>query len=368
MNSTGNLPKDGGAGRPARIRILAVGTDRVASTRYRVIAHLDAMRRAGFEPDVRFEGDIRGSGLLRRIRRLRALHRDLPRAGETDLLFIHRRTFPPPFNRLLLRCRCPVVFDMDDALDLPPPSHLQTARARRRFRQNLQATVGAADLVLCGNAELEARVRHHNVEILPTPIDCARFQPSAIADSRRPNIGWVGHSDNLGFVEGIAGALRNVAERLAGTRIVIVADQQPELPGLEVEFRRWTLDREVSCFDGMRVGLMPLDDTPWTRAKCSFKLLQYMALGIPAVASPVGMNTWVIDHGRNGLLAATIEEWIHCLDRLLRDEAFARSISAEGRRSVVRDFSLEVLSPRLTDALLALLPENRRPESAGLRP
>ncbi|MFV1977800.1 MAG: glycosyltransferase family 4 protein [Myxococcota bacterium] len=326
------------------------------------------MRRAGLEPDVRFEGDVRGGRILRRVHRLKALSRDLPRAGEADLLFIHRRTFPPPFDRLLLRCRCPVIFDMDDALDLPPPSHLQTARARRRFRRNLQATVDAADLVLCGNAELKARVRHHHVEILPTPIDCARFQPSAIAPSRGPDIGWVGHSDNLGFVEGIAGALRNVAERLTGARIVIVADQQPELSGLEVEFRRWTLDREVSCFDGMRVGMMPLDDTPWTRAKCSFKLLQFMALGIPTVASPVGMNTRVIDHGRNGLLAATDEEWIHSLDRLLRDEAFARSISAEGRRSVVRNYSLEVLSPRLTNALLALLPENRRPEPTGFRP
>jgi glycosyltransferase involved in cell wall biosynthesis len=122
-----------------------------------------------------------------------------------------------------------------------------------------------------------------------------------------------------------------------------------------VEFRRWSLETEISCFDGIAVGLMPLDDTPWARSKCAFKAIQYMALGIPAVASPVGMNVEVICTGENGFLPRSEDEWIGQLDTLLSDRALAARIGAAGREVVEQRYSLRVVSARLIELLAAVI-------------
>ncbi len=103
----------------------------------------------------------------------------------------------------------------------------------------------------------------------------------------------------------MAGPLRELASRHPDFKLIVVADRPPRLEGLPLEFRRWSLEGELECFRDIGIGLMPLDDTPWTRAKCAFKLLQYMALGVPAVVSPVGMNRDVVAPGENALLATT---------------------------------------------------------------
>jgi len=166
-----------------------------------------------------------------------------------------------------------------------------------------------------------------------------------------PVVGWVGHSDNLPFLEALAGPLREVARRHPRFRLVVVADRPPVLGGIPIEFRRWTLKNEVSCFSDMAVGLMPLEDTPWTRAKCAFKLLQYMALGIPTVGSPVGMNREVVEHDSNGLLASTPDDWVCAVDRLLDDGPLRRRLAEAGRRTVEDQFSLDVVSPKLVRLL-----------------
>jgi glycosyltransferase involved in cell wall biosynthesis len=164
-------------------------------------------------------------------------------------------------------------------------------------------------------------------------------------------LGWVGHSDNLPYLERLDGVLGEIARRRPDTRLVVVADRPPRLAGIEVEFRRWRLEDEVSCFGGIGVGLMPLDDGPWTRGKCAFKALQYMALGIPTVASPVGMNREVIRDGETGLLPADEQAWVAALERLLAEPAFAARIGAAGRRTVEQRYALDVVSRRLVEIL-----------------
>ncbi len=353
----------------ARIVVKTIGDEQVASTRFRVLAHLEALRSAGF--DVVLE--MRSAPTTRWLRlpwRLRELLLDTTRRPEADLLFIQRRTYPPMFARRLAKLGLPLVFDLDDALYLPPPSADQGEGSRSRYRRNCDATCAAVDLVICGNSELARQVPHDRTEILPTAIDCRRFAPSAIAPGVEPVIGWVGHSDNLRHLEALADPLRELARRHSNLRLLVVADRPPRIDGVRFEFRRWSLATEVSCFSDITVGVMPLDDTPWTRAKCSFKLLQYMALGIPSVASPVGMNREVIDDGRNGCLAATPEEWFNCLDRLLSDGDLRKHFAAAGRDTVVNRFSLEVISPRLIDLLQGVLDRrtNRvRSQPNGLR-
>jgi glycosyltransferase involved in cell wall biosynthesis len=256
-----------------------------------------------------------------------------------------------------------LIFDADDALYLPSPEEPQTLTARRRYRRNFDATAAMADLVFCGNAELAAKIPHQRVEILPTAVDCDRFRPEVVGPPQGAVAGWVGHSSNFPYLEAIANPLREVAGRHPGFKLVVVADRRPRLEDVPVEFRPWSLDREVECFRGIDIGLMPLDDTPWTRAKCAFKLLQYMALGLGTVASPVGMNRDVVEDGRNGLLAADGADWVRCLDELIRRPEKRRLLGQTGRETVLRDYSLPVVSCRLIAAIDRLVPEPARGRS-----
>lgn len=339
--------------RRPRITMLSVDGERGASTRYRVLAYRPALEAAGYDVAVRFP--LRRSGPLRRVWRTADLLRDITAGAEEQVLFIHRKMFPPALAPKLRRAGRKIVFDMDDAIDLPPPSKMLSPRAERRFRRNFVATVEAADLVLCGNSELAGRLPHRRSALLETPIDTVRFAPAAESTQpAEPTLGWVGHSDNLGYLEGLAEPLRELARRHAGLRIIVVADRPPCLPGVDVEFRRWTLETEVSCFRGMTVGLMPLEDTPWARGKCAFKAIQYMALGIPAVASPVGMNREVIDHGATGFLPGSDREWVESVDRLLSDAELRGRIARAARRVVEKEYSLDVMARRLVAILRAL--------------
>ncbi len=331
---------------PRGLLVLPVGDATVASVRYRVLAHLPALEAAGFAPRVRLAPPSR-SGPAGRISRLLDLVRDIREPGPERTVFVHRKTYPPWFAARLRRPGRVLVYDMDDALDLPPPGREPAPALAERHRVNFQATMSAADLVVCGNAELAAKVAHGRTRILPTPIDTDRFRPGAAAPPAGPALGWVGHSDNFAYLEGLGEALREVSRRHPRTKLVVVADRAPSIPGIDLEFRRWTLDTEISCFDGIGVGLMPLHDTPWARAKCAFKAIQYMALGIPAVASPVGMNREVIRDGVSGFLPGDERAWVAALDTLLSDPERARAVGAAGRRAVEERYALASASRAL---------------------
>lgn len=334
-----------------RLGVLVVGDESVASTRYRVLAHLPALIEAGYETTIAFQRLRPANRLFRLPWRMVDEIRDLRRFSNCDLLMIHRRCYPPLVAKHLSRPDRPTVFDFDDALYLPSPTERQTDFAWLRYRRNFDATAAAADLVLCGNAELAGQVANENKVILPTAVDCDLFHPDHVGPVDQPTVGWVGHSSNLSFLEGIAGALRELAGRHPGFRLIVVADKEPLIEGVEIEFRRWSLDQEVESFRGIGIGLMPLDDTPWARAKCAFKLLQYMALGVPSVVSPVGMNREVVESGRNAMFASTQEEWVNGLDELIRKPELRQRIGCAGRETVTRRFSLSLISRQFVSCL-----------------
>ncbi len=334
------------------LRILVVGDRTVASTRYRILAHLPALRAAGFDPKVVFQESRPARRLLRLPLRLLDEIRDLRQAADSDLLLIHRRCYPALFAPLLRRKNRPMVFDIDDAIYLPSPVESNSRIARYRYRRNFDTTAAAANLVLCGNRVLAERVGERKRKVIvPTAVDCGRFHPDALEAVDHPTAGWVGHSSNLAYLEALAGPLKEIAWRHPGFKLIVVADRRPRLEGVPVEYRPWTLENEVGCFKGIGIGLMPLDDTEWTRAKCAFKLLQYMAFGIPSLASPVGMNREVIEHGRNGLLAMTDEDWVNGLDELISRPERRRDIGSAARQTVERSFDLPAVSARLVKAL-----------------
>ncbi len=327
-----------------------VGNETTASTRFRLLAHIEALRSAGFEVQIR--ASIRHPWRFIRVPlRIAELVHDTSVPLPADLMLIQKRTYPPPFAGSLKRKKIPVVFDVDDAIYLPPPSGSRDYRTLARYRRNFESTAAAANLVICGNREIASKVPHDRVATVPTALDCQRFCPSRLPESTEPVVGWVGHSDNLSDLQMLAEPLRYLARRHRGFRLVLVADRELKIDGVPIEYRRWSLESEISCFEDIVVGVMPLEDNAWTRAKCAFKLLQYMALGISAVASPVGMNAEVIEHGVNGLLADSPQDWVKAMDYLLANPGFRAGLVNRGRETVVNQYSLEVISPRLVELL-----------------
>jgi len=268
-----------------------------------------------------------------------------------DLVFVQKRLLNPA-ELTYLRLRAPrLVYDLDDAI-MHDGDGSRDSRRQRRFRSMAET----ADLVICGNEYLEGEARQHTSSVccVPTPIDTQRFRPSPEAERSGPvTIGWTGSSSTNRYLNDILKSLSHFAGRI---QLVIISDS---LVGLELNRLEdvshihipWSPDVEVSEAARFDIGLMPLPDNPWTRGKCGFKALQYMSLGLPAVCSPVGVNRKIVRHGETGYLADTPEQWNSALETLINDRDRRNRMGEAGRLRVVREYSLNVLGPRMVDAV-----------------
>jgi len=233
----------------------------------------------------------------------------------------------------------PRVLDVDDAIWLPGGVGYASGLAR------------LSDHLICGNHFLAEQFSrwHERVSVIPTAVDVHRFVPAA-APSTELRIGWSGSSSGLRYLESIEGGLARVLARFPRATLRVVCDRPPrfrDLPSRRVEFVPWSAEAEVAVLQDLCVGIMPIDDSLWSRGKCSYKMLTYMACGVPVVVSPFGMNAEVLARGPVGLPAVTETEWEASLGRLLDDEGQRRSCGEAGRRVVEEHYSIERLAPRL---------------------
>jgi glycosyltransferase involved in cell wall biosynthesis len=160
-------------------------------------------------------------------------------------------------------------------------------------------------------------------------------------------IGWTGTQTTLKYFLTLLPVIRRLKQQFGQrVRFLVIGDKPYEDASLDIAFTPWSLDHEIDQLCQMDIGVMPLPDNAWTRGKCGFKGLQYMALEIPAVLSPVGVNREIIEDGVNGFLAGTDDEWLDRLSRLVEDEGLRRRLGAEGRRTVQEEYSVDVWKDR----------------------
>ncbi|MEX2162775.1 MAG: glycosyltransferase family 4 protein [Sulfuricaulis sp.] len=238
----------------------------------------------------------------------------------------------------------PRVLDVDDAIWL---------HRRGGYTKQL-ATI--CDAVICGNSFLADQFGQWNkkITIIPTAVDTDRFRP-ALSVQKELLIGWIGTSSNFKYLYMIESALREVLDRVPHVRLRIIADKAPvfeQIPLGRAEFLRWAPEIEIKGIQEMAVGIMPIDDSMWARGKCSYKMLLYMACGIPVVVSPVGMNKEILDIDKVGLGAVGEREWVDSLVLLLESESIRREMGQSARCVAVEHFSIQVLAPKLANTLL----------------
>ncbi|MBK5204245.1 MAG: glycosyltransferase family 4 protein [Polaromonas sp.] len=263
-------------------------------------------------------------------------------ANRYDLRFLQRNltatlcTWEPLLRK-------PFVFDVDDAIFLGP----RGASADRIAR--------FASLIICGNNFLANHFsRHGPVVVLPTAVDTSRFVLRAGPPPSRQVIGWSGSSSGLKYLYGIEPAIQKLLHRHPEAMFKVVSDKAPifkTLPSDRVVYERWSPDREVAALHGFTVGIMPLEDDLWARGKCSFKMLTYMAVGIPVVVSPVGMNSEILAQGPCGFAAKTSDDWVDAISTLLSDTTLACQMGRSGRQIVEARYARNVIAPQLAQLL-----------------
>ena len=337
------------------IKVAALtGGKNVPSARFRVRQLIPALRESGvhmhefiprvskYPPATKWLRTLwGGAAIAARVPDVLATHR-------YDVVFLQRELVST-FLTLEPLSKHPRVLDVDDAIFLHRGGRFAERLARR------------CDLIVCGNDYLGDIFSqwNKNVRIIPTAVDTQRYVPKMTRGNRDCNvIGWIGTSGNFKYLYQIEPALSEVLKECPDVILRIIADAKPTFRRIQerrIDFIRWSPENEVKGIQGMSIGIMPLEDSAWARGKCSFKMLQYMACGLPVVVSPVGMNSHVLSMGSAGLGASTQEEWVEALVGLLGDEKKGASMGINGRSIVEKNFSIQVVAPCLGACLRELV-------------
>ena len=334
-----------------------------ASSRYRTYQYLPALQAAGFAGNVlplfddAYLAHKYAQGTAKITQVLRAFLCRLwwvlrvPRGATVWIEYELFPYCPAIFERWLAWRGCHMIVDYDDAL-----FHQYDAHPRRVVRMLLGRKIATvmrlAHVVVAGNAYLAAYAKAAgaaSVVTIPTVIDAEKYpQKAPTPATERCVIGWVGSPSTAKYLQAVAPALAEVARR-HDIIVRLIGSGQVTLANVPVTCVPWHEASEVSDILSLDIGIMPLPDEPWARGKCGFKLIQYMGCALPVVASPVGVNTELVQPD-NGYLATTQSEWVSALEALIADVGLRHRLGAAGRARVDRAFTRSVTTPLLKAA------------------
>lgn len=356
------------------ILLLSRYTRMGASSRLRTMQYLPALKREGFNVQVApffddaylqvlYSGQgTRRSTIEYMLERFRQMHR----RPQPDLIWLEKEALPwVPWlmERALIPRGIPIVSDYDDAIFHRYDKH-RLGMVRALLGNKIGHVMAASSLVMAGNSYLGDYARQYGparVETVPTVVDLDAYHvrlSSAGESSLR--VGWIGTPQTW---KALANPIHKVLDPLLRKQGALFravgAGMNGDTNGT-LEILPWSEENEVTLIKTMDIGVMPLPDTPWTRGKCGYKLIQYMACGLPVVASPVGVNKDIVEHGVNGFLAETDAEWRSAIETLLADAELRRSMGAAGRKKVEEHYSLQVWGPRVAQMLRSVADEGRR--------
>ncbi|MDP4261641.1 MAG: glycosyltransferase family 4 protein [Bacteroidota bacterium] len=273
--------------------------------------------------------------------------REIRKAARYDLVFVQREAFmlgTAYFERKIAR-KVPLIFDFDDSIWL---QNVSDANKRLNFLKDAAKTsrlIKCAKEVFAGNEYLAAYARQYNTDvvIIPTTIETSVYKQEPLPPSGKICIGWSGSFSTIQHFALAIPALKRIKEKY-GDKVYfkIIGDGNYYCQELETKGTPWVEATELRDLSGIDIGIMPLPDDEWAKGKCGLKGLQYMALSIPALMSPVGVNNNIIQHGVNGFLPATEQEWVDSLSKLVESRELRREIGEAGRKTVVDKYSVDV--------------------------
>ncbi|MBL4707832.1 MAG: glycosyltransferase family 4 protein [Flavobacteriales bacterium] len=271
---------------------------------------------------------------------------DLKKANEYDIIFIFREallTASTYFEKQFASSKAKIIFDFDDAIWLPNVSAGNKALQLLKRPSKTDEIIAHTDMVIAGNQYLAdyALGFCNNVKVIPTTIDTSYHIRKNRKQFDKICIGWTGTQTTLKYLDVLKPVFHQLSEKF-GDKIYfkIICDKAWEEEGLQLKNEAWNKEQEIQQLEEIDIGVMPLVDDQWSRGKCGFKGLQYMAMESAAILSPVGVNTEIIEHGKNGFLAETESDWLEQLSRLIENKELRLQIGKAGRLTVEQKFSV----------------------------
>ncbi|HEU4593741.1 MAG TPA: glycosyltransferase family 4 protein [Pyrinomonadaceae bacterium] len=293
-------------------------------------------------------------------------------ARDYDAVYVLREAAllgPPLFERWIARAGVPFIFDFDDAVFVPYVSPSNGYLSYLKFPGKTRSICRLAAHVMAGNEYLADYAREVNdrVTIVPTTIDTAKYtvEPRA-EENEMPVIGWSGSHSTAQHLSTLRGALQRLA-REERFLLRVIGAPGFKIDDVNIEALPWRPETEVAELRTFDIGVMPLPDDQWSRGKCGLKALQYMAVGVPTVCSPVGVNTEIIQDDENGLIASTEDEWVEKLTRLLRSAELRQRLGRAGRATVDARYSASVQAPRVFQIIESVVRESKAGASVADR-
>lgn len=349
---------------PIRLLILARYDSLGASSRLRSLQYIPYLREAGIHVDISalFSNTMLKRRYITRNYRLKDLlasylHRfhTILQVKNYDLVLIEKEALPwlPNWIESFLLRKSRYLLDFDDAQFHRYDDHYFRL-IRYVYSAKIDRLIAKSHLVIAGNKYISARCKSASarwIEIIPTVVDLDRYVPKQIYLGQKVlRIVWIGTPETVKFLNFLSGLLAELAKRHSFTLRVIGAGKIT-MPGVPIEFLPWSADTESSMISNCDIGIMPLPDTLWERGKCAYKLIQYMACGLPVVASPVGANCDVVINDKTGFFATSELDWIEKLEQLLCDAELRQRFGELGRLRVESSYNLQKTALELVNLI-----------------
>ncbi len=313
---------------------IAYLTHNTADVFYRIGQYLDTLHANGVSPSI-----------LRTPKNPFMRFMTLKSLSGYDAVVIQRRLFGSFWRALLKRYARKLILDIDDAVMIP--SNELGSHSSIRMRR-YKGMVGLSSLVMAGNSYLRDLTLEicpdARVSIVPTVVDTDQYLVKQHERKQPVIVGWIGSSSTIRYLSMVENVLRDIVHTREEVVFRIVSNEFPDYDWAEKI--PWSRQREKEDVVGFDIGIMPLPDSPWTRGKCGFKLIQYMAAGLPVVASPVGANKDIVLHSHTGFLAADEMEWARFLGDLIDSADLRASLGMNGRKRAEEFYSLNRIAPR----------------------
>jgi glycosyltransferase involved in cell wall biosynthesis len=331
-----------------------------ASSRLRSLQFIPSLEAAGISVDVSsllsdvYVKDVYAGkhSVVSTMRAYMARYRRLLSVKKYDVVWVEKEALPwiPAWLELLaLPGSTRLVVDYDDALFHRYDAH-RSIVVRLALGGKIDAVMRRANLVTAGNEYLATRARYagaRHIEWLPTVVDLERYP---LPECRQPSdevvVGWIGSPSTAKYLDLVAPVLADLTKKYR-LRCIAIGAREDQVANTPFHAVPWTEQSELADLCALDIGIMPLVDDLWERGKCGYKLIQYMACALPVVASPVGVNSHIVDVGENGFLASSLPEWAEAIERLIGDASLRRDFGAAGRRKVEAVYSLQAQAPRL---------------------